>query len=354
MRPQTLNPGRLTELFRKQFELCRVKSGESLTVLSDLSTRREYVQSAFAAARELGANIYEMCVSETPTWTTVGVPTVGPCKGAVEALMAADMLVCMHPPLFTKWLREVRNGGTRVLLVRDHPDDLEAGMSPPGLKDAVLHAAARYAATRELRVTSEAGTDVTVKLGDYPVNKQYGIADEPGHFDHWGSGLVHTFPNEGTANGTVVIAPGDVVILPYAHYVTDEVRLDIREGFIREIHGGLEAKLMRHWLDESKTGPDDIDGYAVSHLGWGMNPNARWDNMMLYGQETERGASNTRAFPGNFLFSTGPNTEGGGKRATRGHYDVPMRDCTVRLDGDVIIDRGRIVDPKMVVAKARR
>jgi 2,5-dihydroxypyridine 5,6-dioxygenase len=351
MRPQSLNPSRLPELFRKQFELCRVKRGETLVVLSDLGARREYASAAFAAARELGADIYEMCVSDAPKWTSVGVPTVGACKGAVDALKAADMLVCLHVPLFTKWLKEVRNGGTRVLLVRDHPDDLEQCMAPPGLKEAVLHAAERYKKTRELRVTSEAGTDLTVKLGEYPVNKQYGFADEPGHFDHWGSGLIHTFPNEGSANGTVVISPGDIIILPYSHYVTDEIRLEVRDGFIRKVEGGLEAKLMRHWLDDNKVSPDDMDGYAVSHLGWGMNPRARWDNMMLFGDEPERGAINARAFPGNFLFSTGPNTEGGGKRATRGHYDVPMRDCSIFLDGDMVVDRGRLVDPRMVVAR---
>jgi len=51
------------------------------------------------------------------------------------------------------------------------------------------------------------------------------------------------------------------------------------------------------------------------------------------------------------LFSTGPNSQGGGKRTTRGHYDIPMRDCTVRLDNEVIIDRGKITDPKMMVAQ---
>ena len=56
-------------------------------------------------------------------------------------------------------------------------------------------------------------------------------------------------------------------------------------------------------------------------------------------------------FAGNFLFSTGPNSQGGGKRTTRGHYDVPMRDCTVMLDGQVIIDKGRIVDPAMQVRR---
>ena len=57
---------------------------------------------------------------------------------------------------------------------------------------------------------------------------------------------------------------------------------------------------------------------------------------------------------GNFLFSTGPNTQGGGKRNTRGHYDVPMRDCTMMLDNQVIIEKGRIVDPRMVVERVRR
>jgi 2,5-dihydroxypyridine 5,6-dioxygenase len=351
MRPQSLNPARLTELFRKEFELCRVKEGETLVVLSDINARREYVASSFAAARELGANIYEMCVSESPKWTQSGVSTVGACKGAVDALKCADMLVCLHVPLFTKWLKEVRAGGTRVLLVRDHPDDLEQCMSAPGLKEAVLHAAARYKATKRMRVTSEAGTDLTVQLGEYPINKQYGIADERGQFDHWGSGMVHTFPNEGTANGRVVISPGDVVILPYSHYIQDEIRLEIRDGFIRKVEGGMEARLMRLWLDEHKTSPEDLDGYAVSHLGWGLNPRARYDNMKLFGEEPERGAINLRTFPGNFLFSTGPNSEGGGKRTTRGHYDVPMRECTIELDADVVVDRGRLVDPKMVVPK---
>ena len=81
---------------------------------------------------------------------------------------------------------------------------------------------------------------------------QYGYAEAPGRFDHWGAGHVHTFPNEGSANGTVVFAPGDIVVLPYCRYVQDEVRLDIRDGFIRKIEGGLDAKLMSDWLDGNK------------------------------------------------------------------------------------------------------
>jgi 2,5-dihydroxypyridine 5,6-dioxygenase len=76
--------------------------------------------------------------------------------------------------------------------------------------------------------------------------------------------------------------------------------------------------------------------------------------MGLNGSESERNRAAARVFPGNFLFSTGPNTQGGGKRTTRGHYDVPMRDCTLMIDGKTIIDSGRLVDPKMIVERVRR
>ena len=50
MRIQEMNPAKLAALFRKEFEMCNVKEGETIALLSDLSSRREYVQAAFAAA----------------------------------------------------------------------------------------------------------------------------------------------------------------------------------------------------------------------------------------------------------------------------------------------------------------
>ena len=351
---QEINPAKLVLLFRREFLLCNVKPGETVALLSDLQSRPEYVAAAFAAAEELGADIYDMKVNSVPSWTKVGVETVGACKGTVEALAAADLLVCLHVPLFTKWLKRVRDAGTRVLLVIDAPDDLEQLMAPPGLKEACLHAGKRLEQAKTMRITNAAGTDLTVELGDYPTMVQYGFADLPGRFDHWGGGHVHTFPNEGSAHGTVVIQPGDIVILPYCRYVQDEIRLEISDGHIRKIAGGLDAKLMSQWLDDNKRGADDRDGHAISHLGWGLNPQARWDAIALYGAEPERARAAARAFAGNFLFSTGPNTQGGGTRNTKGHYDVPMRDCTVMLDNELVVERGRLVDPAMAVERVAR
>ncbi len=353
-RTQEVNPAKLAMLYKRQFQLCKVRQGETIACVSDLSTRREFIEAAFAAADELGADIYEMCMNNIPSWTKVGVPTIGQCKGTLEAVKAADMIVIFHVPLFTRWLKEVTDAGGRVQMIIDAPDDLEQLQAPSGLKEACLYGDALYRKTRVARVTSAAGTDLTWECGEYPVMTQWGYADAPGRFDHWGGGHIHTFPNEGSARGVVVLAPGDIVILPYCRYIQDPVHLTIENGYIREIKGDLDAKLMRDWLEDNQENENDMDPYAVSHLGWGLNPQALWYGIALNGDEPERSRAAARTFPGNFLFSTGPNTQGGGKRNTRGHYDVPMRDCTMALDDKVIIDRGKIVDENMIVAREPR
>ena len=353
-RAQEVNPAKLVQLYRRELELCQVKKGETIAVVSDLATRREYIQAAFAAADDLGADIYELCVNSLPSWTKVGVPTIGQCKGTLEAVCAADLVVVFHVPLFTRWLKDVMGGGARVLMIIDAPDDLEQLMAPRGLKEACKHAESLYKKTKSVRVTSKAGTDLTYHCGEYPVMTQWGYADERAHFDHWGGGHIHTFPNEGSAHGTVVLQPGDIVILPYCRYVADPVKLEIREGHIVKVEGAMDAKLMRDWLEDGKSSAADRDPYAVSHLGWGMNPQALWYGIALHGDTPERHRAAARTFPGNFLFSTGPNTQGGGRRNTRGHYDVPMRDCTVELDGRKVIEDGRIVDAGMKVSREAR
>jgi hypothetical protein len=158
---ESINHAKLAMLFRREFQLCNVRNGETIVLLSDLGARRDYVSAAFAAAEDLGADAYEMCVNAMPSWTKVGVETVGRCKGTLDAIKAADMLVCLHIPLFTRWLKEARDAGTRVLMVIDGPDELEELMAPPGLKEAVVHADERLKRARTMRITRPGGTAST-------------------------------------------------------------------------------------------------------------------------------------------------------------------------------------------------
>ena len=77
---EAFNPAKLALLFRREFELCNVARGETIVLLSDLNARRDYVSAAFAAADDLGADIYEMCVNAMPSWHKVGVETIGRAK----------------------------------------------------------------------------------------------------------------------------------------------------------------------------------------------------------------------------------------------------------------------------------
>ncbi|MSQ72795.1 MAG: hypothetical protein EXR27_16110 [Betaproteobacteria bacterium] len=353
MRPPRVHTVRFADVFRKQFELCKVKKGETVVFLTDLGTQRDLVAAGYAAAGDLGAQAYEIGISGAIDWTRIGIDVISSAKGVLDALKGADLICAFMPPNFSRWQQVVRDAGARVLSCISHSDELAQLISPPGLKEAVLHAAKRWGSAKKLRLTSDAGTDMTWTRGEFDVKVQYGFADEPGRYDQWGAGHITNFPDEGSANGTVVLAPGDMWILPYVRMVESEVRLQVRDGFIRKVEGGLDAKAFRYWLDRNKRSPDDLDPYAVSHLGFGMHPNAHWDHILLHGLDQDRSNGVARVFAGNFLFSTGPNSDMGGKRDTKGHIDMPMCDCSVELDGELILKRGRFLDPKLIVPPTR-
>jgi 2,5-dihydroxypyridine 5,6-dioxygenase len=344
-----LNPARLTTLFGREFELCNVGPGETMVLLTNLNTRREYVAAALESAQGREAFAYEIGLSSIPDQSRVAADGIGQAGAIIDAMKACDIVCSFHAPNFTKWVREIRAAGTRVLSILDGPDELESLFPPTGLKAAVLCAAERWEGASQLRLTNRSGTDLTWARGEFNVKSQYGFSEEPGRFDHWGAGHITNYPDEGSAQGRVVIQPGDLWILPFARIVEAPITLEVRDGFIRSVEGETDARAFSYWLDRNKRSDDDLDPYAVSHLGFGLHPNAHRDYIFHTGNDLERLTAAARVFAGNFLFSTGPNTDMGGKRDTKGHIDMPMCDCTVELDGEVVLQEGRLVDERMVV-----
>ena len=76
----------------------------------------------------------------------------------------------------------------------------------------------------------------------------------------------------------------------------------------------------------------------MSHVGWGMNPGARYEALTMYDKNDTNGTE-LRAVSGNFLFSTGANEFAG--RYTSGHFDLPMMGTTIELDGVAVVQRRR-------------
>jgi 2,5-dihydroxypyridine 5,6-dioxygenase len=55
----------------------------------------------------------------------------------------------------------------------------------------------------------------------------------------------------------------------------------------------------------------------------------------------ETNGTELRAFAGNFLYSTGANEFAG--RYTEGHFDLPLRGCTITLDGKPVVEGGELI-----------
>jgi 2,5-dihydroxypyridine 5,6-dioxygenase len=72
-----------------------------------------------------------------------------------------------------------------------------------------------------------------------------------------------------------------------------------------------------------------------------------------YNKEAHIGMD-ARAFEGNFLWSMGPNNEAGGSRTTACHIDIPMRRCSVALDGQPVVISGVVQDAPGLARAARR
>ena len=170
-----------------------------------------------------------------------------------------------------------------------------------------------------------------------PARGAAGFVEEPGKIGYWPAGLCVAFPTSRSVNGKVVLAPGDAN-LTFKRYIESPVTLVVESDYVTTIEGpGLDAEITRSYYEAW----NDPAGYAVSHVGSGLNPRARWDAMVMYDKRDINGTE-LRAFEGNFLFSTRANETA--NRFTACHFDFPMRNCTVALDGRVIVDSGKLIE----------
>jgi len=335
---------KLLDAWRVVLEQCAIRPGSTALVLVGDNTHPDTLAAARLAIPMLGARLLTLELGEPPALRMASESTAyyGPTaltgnRAAVEAMKRADIVIDLMGLDRGTEQREILAAGTRILLVKEPPEILVRSIPTAEDKRRVKSAAARLGRAKTMRVTSDAGTDFRAALGEYPCLVQYGLADEPGRWDHWPSAFVATWPNEHSASGTVVLAPGDT-ILPFKQYVQDPVRLRVEAGYIREIEGGFSATYVREYMASF----GDFEGYAVSHLGCGLQPRAHWTTLGMY-DKRQTNAMDARSFAGNFMFSTGPNGEAGGNRHTACHLDIPMRECSVYLDDEPIVLRGKLV-----------
>jgi len=336
----------LIAAWKQVLTLSKLEPGQIVTVLTSSTTHPQTLSTAMTAASLMGATVNRLDLPPVnadkalsrDSLAYLGTTPLTGNRAAIAALKESDLVLDLMTLLFSPEQHEILETGTKILLAVEPPEVLVRMV--PSLDDQarVAAAARRLQGAQEMRITSAAGTDLRCPLGEFPVIQEYGFVDQPGRWDHWPSGFVLTWPNERQTNGTLVIDRGDI-LLPMKRYAQEPIRVRVEEGFVRSIEGGLDAELLSEYMASFK----DPEAYAMSHIGWGLQPRAQWSTLAMYDREATIGMD-ARAFEGNFLFSFGPNNEAGGDRTTACHIDIPLRRCTVMLDGEAVVAEGKVLD----------
>jgi 2,5-dihydroxypyridine 5,6-dioxygenase len=333
---------RFIRAFSAHFQRCGLSDGEKVAILSESQSRPSLVETARLAAQSLGGRVFDVVVPTPPSAHAVPIRSTGASQAiaghpaVIAALAASDLVIdcTVEGLLHSPELGQILGAGARVLMIsNEHPEVLERLPWDDDLprRVAIGHEWLRAATT--MGVTSAHGTNLEVRLAGAFTASSTGLTAGPGSIAHWPGGLVLAFPTAHSVNGTVVLAPGDMN-LTFNRLVESPVRLHIVDDHIEAIEGdGVDAILFRSYLSAF----NDRESYATSHVGWGMNQHARWDSAQLY-DTRETWGTEARAYAGNFLYSTGANETAG--RYTAGHFDLPMRNCTVRLDDRVVVEGG--------------
>ena len=327
-------------------KLSKVERGQKVSILCGPHTHPQTLQTATIAAQAAGAvvtriELQPINAEKAPSRDLMNYLGETPLTNnpvALAAMKNSDIVLDLMLLLFSPEQMEILESGTKILLAVEPPEVLVRAVPTEADRQRVLAASRLLKSARKMHVTSPAGTDVTFKLGDFPTISEYGFCEEPGRWDHWPSGFLFTFANEGGSDGTIVIDRGDI-LLPQKNYVSDKITMNLSGGFVRSIEGDVDAALLREFMEAYK----DPEAYAIAHIGWGMQPRCYWHTLSLVDREATSG-QDARAFEGNFLFSLGPNNEAGGPRTTPCHLDIPLRNCTVKLDDVVVVRDGKVID----------
>ena len=333
------------ESFLELVQLCKIKKDEKIIVLTE------------TISREINFQLLEAALKQTDlTFTHIDIPTkpyklepIIKSTGAsnildgenqyISKLKKSDIIFDLSKEglMHSKQTKEILSNGTRIMNISDeHPEILSRLKPEKKLKNLVKDAVAKCRNASYMRITSDAGTDLKINMKKTNTVGVWGWTDRPGTLAHWPGGLVVSFPNSSCVNGRLVFQSGDIN-LTFKKYFDTEVIFDIENDFITKISGnGSDKKLIEKYLNSF----GDKNAYATSHVGWGLNNKSRYEALTMY-DKSDLNGTELRALSGCFLYSIGANEFA--NRYTDGHFDLPMMDCTIYLDDEMVINKGEVI-----------
>lgn len=176
-------------------------------------------------------------------------------------------------------------------------------------------------ACSHLRITSAAGTNVSMLVQGRKWHLNTGIYHMPGQGGNLPAGEIYIAPVEGTANGIVVV-DGSFSGLGI---LKEPITLKVINGIAVEVAGGKEAQNLELILEKAGD-----EGRNIAELGIGINEKARISGVVLEDEKVK----------GTVHIALGSNITFGGNVKASLHLDGVIRNPSLEVDGKLILKTG--------------
>ncbi len=178
--------------------------------------------------------------------------------------------------------------------------------------------------TSAIRVTSPAGTDITMPMKGRTAHASSGLFREKGQSGNLPTGEAYLAPLEGLSNGIVVVDGS----MAQVGLVTTPIRIVVKAGYAATIDGGEEAEKLKKLLE-----PHGKDAYTVAEFGIGTN-----DKAIITGKIIE-----DEKVMGTIHIAFGDNKSMGGSVRVASHLDGLIKSPTVWFDEKIIMTDGKFM-----------
>ena len=307
-------------------KVLRVKPGEKVCLFTDSERPQSITQLVAAMVRAAGAE---------PIIVTIIAKEVGgvdPPLPAVAAIQAADVAIAQasYAIVHTETVREALRRGVRVCEMWGFNEDMMVrggAIADYGVIRELSHKLAKIVTSgKEARLITRDGSDITVSLEGRESHVLAALATEPGQFCAFPDGEVAIAPVEGSAKGTLV-NPFSIEKAEIG-FLKENLSMKVEDGKVVEIEGGMVASQLLDFLK-----PLGDSARNIAELGIGTNRKAR---LGVTVRETKK-------CWGTAHIALGDSKSLGGKVESPLHMDMIFREPTLVIDGQTILEKGRLL-----------
>jgi leucyl aminopeptidase (aminopeptidase T) len=308
-------------------ETCaKVKAGEKVLVLVDDEAFPVRIGTLLMdIVNAMGADGVLTVMKMRPGAATEPPRVVAAAMKSVDVVM---YITNRHGMAHTNARKDATAAGVRTYQMVAVPEDYLlrdiTGADIELIKNCTLQFAQKLTAASRARVTSPAGTDITMSLEGRQALAIHPLSEVVGGLPDYAEAAIA--PVEGTAEGHLII---DIGFLGWEYIFKEPLRCVVQSGKVVDVSGWEEdANKLRKIITS------DENASNIAELGIGTSHTI---------PRVYRATRRDGAMSGNVHIAVGRNNDMGGQTWSGVHHDGLIDRPTVELDGAVVVRDGELV-----------